>query len=367
MQPDGRANPNQTLATAVEQRRAWRRCSANCRPPIAKRSAIDRRPVRRPAAHALRPLLHARRSTHFEPRIAYHHPLLDAKFGIDPHDNSIVWTDDDLERLIDDYVAAAGLAREVGFQFVDVKACHGYLLHEFLSARVAPGPLRRRSGRPHAAAASRSSSASARRFPDLHVGVRLSVFDSLPYKTSRDDRPSRWTTSTCSRTSSASASIANDPAAIDLTEPIELIRRLHARGRGGGEPFVRQPVLQSAHSAARHLSAQRRLSAAGRSARRRRPADSMRPAQCKAAVPGYADGRHAATPTCKITCRTSPRRWSAHGWIDFGRPRPDGALLSRAAGRHTRRRHARTQESLPHVQRLHHGPAQRPCLGVLSA
>jgi hypothetical protein len=38
-----------------------------------------------------------------EPRIAYHHPLLDAKFGIAPDDDSVVWTDDDLERLIDAY------------------------------------------------------------------------------------------------------------------------------------------------------------------------------------------------------------------------------------------------------------------------
>ena len=43
------------------------------------------------------------------PRIAYHHPLLDAKFKIDPHDESVVWTDAELEQLIDDYVAAARL------------------------------------------------------------------------------------------------------------------------------------------------------------------------------------------------------------------------------------------------------------------
>ena len=80
-------------------------------------------------------------SKQLEPRIAYHHPLLDAKFGIDPHDTSIVWKDDDLERLIDRYVAAAGLARDAGYRFVDIKACHGYLLHEFLSARSRPGPF----------------------------------------------------------------------------------------------------------------------------------------------------------------------------------------------------------------------------------
>ena len=47
-----------------------------------------------------------------------------------------VWTDDELERLIDNYLVAARLAQEVGFQFVDIKACHGYLLHELLSART---------------------------------------------------------------------------------------------------------------------------------------------------------------------------------------------------------------------------------------
>ena len=52
-------------------------------------------------------------SKQLEPRIAYHHPLLDEKFGIDPLDTSLVWTDGELERLIDRYVAAAGLARQL--------------------------------------------------------------------------------------------------------------------------------------------------------------------------------------------------------------------------------------------------------------
>ena len=34
-------------------------------------------------------------SKRLEPRIAYHHPLLDEKFGIDPDDDFVVWTDDD--------------------------------------------------------------------------------------------------------------------------------------------------------------------------------------------------------------------------------------------------------------------------------
>ena len=41
---------------------------------------------------------------------------------------------------MDHYVAAAKLAVEVGFDFLDVKQCHRYLLNELLGARNRPGP-----------------------------------------------------------------------------------------------------------------------------------------------------------------------------------------------------------------------------------
>jgi len=116
---------------------------------------------------------------------AYHHPLLDAKFKIDPADRSIVWTDDELESLMDDYLAAARLAREAGFQFVDVKTCHGYLLHEFLSARVREGKY----GGDFAGRTRILMTLVGRirhELPDLLVGVRLSVFDTVPFETSRE-------------------------------------------------------------------------------------------------------------------------------------------------------------------------------------
>ena len=130
-----------------EPRRPAGACSTNCRRPTAKRSA------RSTACLVGLQLTHSGRfckpNDHkkFEPRIAYHHPLLDEKYHLDPNDDSLVFTDAELDQLADDYVAAAHLAAEVGFQFVDVKACHGYLLHEFLSARRRPGQIRRRPGR----------------------------------------------------------------------------------------------------------------------------------------------------------------------------------------------------------------------------
>ena len=43
----------------------------------------------------------------------------------------------------DHYVAAARLAYRAGYQFVDVKQCHRYLLNELLGARSRPGQVRR--------------------------------------------------------------------------------------------------------------------------------------------------------------------------------------------------------------------------------
>jgi len=115
-----------------------------------------------------------------EPRIAYHHPVLDKKFNIRPDDDSVVLTDDDVRKLIQSYITAAKMAQDIGFQFVDVKHCHGYLGHEFLSAYNRPGPYG-------------GSFENRTRFlreicdgiraacPGLMIGVRLSMFDRPPY------------------------------------------------------------------------------------------------------------------------------------------------------------------------------------------
>src|SRR3954468_12125502 len=184
VRPDGRANPNQTLAT--NSNRAGLAALLN-ELTNAHRTAfgsLDGLFVGLQLTHSGRfckPDDHHRSA----PRIAYHHPLLDAKFKIDPNDNSIVWTDAELDRLINDYVAAARLAHDVGFQFVDIKACHGYLLHEFLSARHRAGGY----GGDLAGRARLLLSIVDRvrnEVPQLAVGVRLSVFDSIPYVTSRE-------------------------------------------------------------------------------------------------------------------------------------------------------------------------------------
>jgi NADPH2 dehydrogenase len=226
VQPDGRANPWQTLATPAN-RAGLKLLLETCRETHRENFGTDddlfvglqlthSGRFSRPHDHQL------------EPRIAYHHPLLDAKFGIDSQDKFIVWTDDDLERLIDSYVAAAGVAQKVGFQFVDIKACHGYLLHELLSARCRPG---RYGG--DLAGRSRLLFSIIERIrdqcPQLMIMVRLSVFDIVPFQTSLDvGRPLAY--ENLLPYELGFGVDANDPLKIDLREPIELIQRLHAAG-----------------------------------------------------------------------------------------------------------------------------------------
>ena len=118
-----------------------------------------------------------------EPRILYRHPLLDRKFGID--DNRLVMTDDEIRQLIDEFVNAARLAYQAGFAFVDIKHCHGYLGHEFLSAR-------QREGRYGGSFENRTRflreivEGIRAEVPGLEIGVRLSAFDFIPFKPGED-------------------------------------------------------------------------------------------------------------------------------------------------------------------------------------
>ncbi len=63
------------------------------------------------------------------PRVAAANPVLDK---VPP----FVLSDDDLKRIQDDYAAASGYAARAGYDAIDIKACHGYLMIDLLSART---------------------------------------------------------------------------------------------------------------------------------------------------------------------------------------------------------------------------------------
>lgn len=72
-----------------------------------------------------------------QPIIAYHKDVIDQRHNIDP--NYPLVTDSYLEKLPEHFAHTALLAKEAGFDGVDVKCCHRYLLSELLSAFERPG------------------------------------------------------------------------------------------------------------------------------------------------------------------------------------------------------------------------------------
>lgn len=118
-----------------------------------------------------------------EPRVAYRHPLLDKKFHIDS--DSYVFTDDEVDELIEDFGKAAVLAQKAGFDFVDLKHCHGYLGHEFLSAVNRDGKYG--GSFENRTRFLRNLVSTVRKVaPGMDIGVRLSAMDWIPFKPDDD-------------------------------------------------------------------------------------------------------------------------------------------------------------------------------------
>lgn len=142
------------------------------------------------------------------PIIAHHDGLLDAALHI-PEDHPLV-TDDYLDRLQDRYVGAAKLAARCGFQGVDIKSCHRYLLSELLAAHTRPG----RYGGAFENRTRMLLSVVRRvreEVPDVDLTIRLNVYDGHPY-------PWGWGVS------------QEDPGVPDISEPLRLIGLLREAG-----------------------------------------------------------------------------------------------------------------------------------------
>jgi 2,4-dienoyl-CoA reductase-like NADH-dependent reductase (Old Yellow Enzyme family) len=175
---DGRANPNQLLIVERSQKAiaGLRETLVTAHRDRFGARADDDLYVGLQLTHSGR-FASPHAKNHPEPLTAYVHPLLDRRFAGGVRQI----TDDELDRLVLDFIRAARLAYDAGFHFVDIKHCHGYLAHELLSAHDRPG----RYG---------GSLENRTRFlrdvidgiraetPALGLAVRLSAVDTVPYR-----------------------------------------------------------------------------------------------------------------------------------------------------------------------------------------
>ena len=126
---DGRSNPGQLMLTEKTLGEFGKLADA-----IRAAAKKEWGPAHRPLL--VLQLTHSGRFSKPEgtpsPMIVQHNPHLDPLHGLPP-DYPLV-SDGELDEVRDDFVAAAELAAAAGFDGVDVKACHGYLVSETLAA-----------------------------------------------------------------------------------------------------------------------------------------------------------------------------------------------------------------------------------------
>ena len=111
------------------------------------------------------------------PLIAYRNPICEK---LRPADDSCIVSDDYLKELEEKFGEAALLAREAGFDAVDVKACHGYLLMELLSAYTRPGAYGGSFENRRRLLLNTVRAARAQEAKDFRVTARISIYDGFP-------------------------------------------------------------------------------------------------------------------------------------------------------------------------------------------
>ena len=245
--PEGRANPNQLCAPACGRAGFATLLSTVREAHRDRHGSTDDLIVALQLTHSGRfskPTVAGRR-----PQIAYHHPLLDSRHAIDPTDASCLLTDDDVERLIERYVAAARDAEAAGFDMVDLKSCHGYLVHEFLSARRRPGRFGGDfDGRTRLLVTLIERIREA--CPGLLIGVRLSLFDTVPWH-KVGDHGEPWPYHDSLPYDCGFGVDERDPTRIDLAEPIRLLTILRDLGvaavnLSAGSPYTVPHIIRPA-------------------------------------------------------------------------------------------------------------------------
>jgi 2,4-dienoyl-CoA reductase-like NADH-dependent reductase (Old Yellow Enzyme family) len=149
---------------------------------------------------------------------AFHNKELDSAKNLTKKDGYVI-SDSELKELEDLWVQKAILAKNVGFDGVDIKSCHGYLIHELFCSRQ----------RKKSKYGGNSFENRTRFFLNIIrklrkkleyernyvITTRMSVYDGIPFPNGFGVKLTEG---------------EDFPAPIDLTEPIELINKLYNFG-----------------------------------------------------------------------------------------------------------------------------------------
>jgi 2,4-dienoyl-CoA reductase-like NADH-dependent reductase (Old Yellow Enzyme family) len=201
-------------------------------------------------------LTHSGRYSYRKPLLVTHDPILDpltkdreAGRFITPGDP--ILSDDDLQRIEDQYVAAARLVAKIGYDFIDLKQCHRYLLSELLAARNRPGAyggslenrtrlVRNVIGRIRG------------ELPGLLIATRLNCYDGIPY--CGEGTGENFLGQPCPHDLpliTAFGTNRHDHQIEDLSEPVAVVRMLREWGVGlinvsMGNPYSNPHVVRPA-------------------------------------------------------------------------------------------------------------------------
>ena len=201
--PDGRGGPNQLYingASVKEFARLTARVDELCRQKFGYKP------------YKILQLSHAGRASHdlegsAKPLTVCENPWLDPYYpGVE------VVSDGYIEHVEEELVKAACLAKEAGFDAVDLKMCHDFLLREFLSAFTRQGKYGGSFENRTRFYFSCIDKIRERLKGTLDIAVRINAYDSIPY-------PYGW-----------GMLQENGIMREDLDEPIRLIRLLVKRG-----------------------------------------------------------------------------------------------------------------------------------------
>lgn len=139
------------------------------------------------------------------PMIAYRHPILEQYRAAD---DSCIVSDDYLKSLEEKFGEAAVLAKEAGFDAIDIKSCHGYLLAELASAYERPGMYGGSFENRFRLLKNGIRAAKVVEDDRFMVTARIGIYDGYPYPYGFGVNPESGETP-------------------DYTEPIRLVRELH--------------------------------------------------------------------------------------------------------------------------------------------